>query len=213
MEWLYSLFGFKHPSRSSRVRDKLADFAMNNDITFDVCGYSWTSSSGTRCLILDVDSTTSYHLTSFSVLDQIINFVKRTSTIGTERYLIICLDVDKEYGHCINIPDEHMDPCPHIYVYNYLDNMSMENLLGQLGNHVITLGRDGYYGPVRKVFTCYGKSSSMTNNDEIITNPLFNPTGRALFSSPPYAEGHAGSVDCLHLLLPLVVECLISCKN
>jgi hypothetical protein len=209
MEWLYSLFGFKHPSRSSRVRDKLADFAIHNDLTFDKGNYSWTSSSGARCLILDVDST-SYDRLSFSVLDEILNFVCRTSLIGNERYLIICIDVDQEYGHCINIPDEHVDPCPHVYVYNYLDNMNMEDLLGQLGNRVISLGRDGYYGPVRKVFTCYGNNSFITNTDESITNPLFNSAAHALFSSPPYAEGHAVSVDCNPLLLPLALECMVS---
>ena len=216
MEWLYSLFGLKRiRSRKSRVRAKLEEFASNNDIVLDEDSHSWTSSSGTRCLLLDIDSNDIPY--TFRALDEIHNFVTRTSLIGNERYLIIILDLDKEYVGCIQIPEEHIDPCPHIYVYNYLDHMNMENLLGQLGNRVITLGgRDGYYGPVRKQFRCYGKSDSMTNNNETMTNPLFDATNAMpLFSSPPYRERRSGCDDmCIELssqcIFALVIGAMVS---
>jgi hypothetical protein len=70
--------------------------------------------------------------------------------------MIILVNVD-DITNNMNITDEYTDD--HIYVKNYMKNYErMEDVLGQLGNRVITL-KDGHRGIVSKAYRCYGSSS------------------------------------------------------
>ena len=145
--------------RSRRVQNTLDKFAKINDITFDSNNAkSWTSTDGTRCLIIDTGELLFLHL---EIPDKIINFVSKKAITGDEQFYILLADLDSKDSNDMNKKIK-LTKCVHgtspcIYVYSLHPRIDVQRLLETFANRNIHLV-NGFYGPCRNKFDCYTKS-------------------------------------------------------
>ncbi len=190
--------------RSRRVNNALNKFASDNNVFFDKHETSWISPLGMRCVIIDIDMDTDWHvLTYHDVASKITNFVSRRSLTSDEQFYIILADLGKSHDNNLKITKITEDKItmthnPYIYVYNLHPRIDAQRLLEEFANRTVYL-MGGFYGPCRKKFNCYTKSFNMYKEKNQIL-PNYTPDGHDMS-----AQNRSRGCDGPSLLYSLLV--------